>query len=414
MTQPQAGNANSSCIYLCYSASRGVTAFPGGRNYRWADTALKQAGFIASSDGTYCVPPFAPDATRDALLALARLARTHQTVINTLERPFLGDVAAAVAEHLPGEWSSEIVVHCVPVWQQDHLDWLWDRGALAQALATERVPYAALLTNGTDELLMIEQPEHEQLLIGACLPADFNRRLPDNRHFSKTPYPPNSICIPAQPALAVRAITTQMLPRYVHAVHRLRTDLISDALLAGHKALDNWDRISDSLADEQGWPIDDETYGLRAQQRDAEVWDQFEVFLNHGQPLIDTITKHLDALPDQTPRGPAERLLSTMRGVLERGNSAIASCEEAVSRLGDRSRPEWDEAFAATVAERNADAWDAMVTWLEHGPDFIKLARRAAPCPSSSLPASVASLSRALPSAAPITAHTELTVRRGH
>ncbi|MFF9785095.1 hypothetical protein [Streptomyces nigrescens] len=196
MIQPQTDIANSACIYLCYSASRGVTAFTGGSNYRWASTALKEAGFIGLSDGTYCVPPFAPDATRKALLALTRLARTHRAAISTLDRPFLGDVASRVAQNLPGDWSSEIVVHSVPVWQQDHLDWLWDRGGLAHTLITERVPYAALLTNGTDELLMIERPGHEQLFIGACLPTDFNRRFPDNRHFSKTPYAPNSICPP--------------------------------------------------------------------------------------------------------------------------------------------------------------------------------------------------------------------------
>ncbi|WP_406220706.1 hypothetical protein [Streptomyces decoyicus] len=411
MTQSQTDIANSACIYLCYSASRGVTAFTSGRNYRWASTALKEAGFIGLSDGTYCVPPFAPDATRKALLALTRLARTHRAAINTLDRPFLGDVAARVAQSLPGDWSSEIVVHSVPVWQQDHLDWLWDHGVLAHALITERVPYAALLTNGTDELLMIERPGHEQLLIGACLPTDFNRRFLDNRHFSKTPYAPNSICIPTQPLLAAQAITAQLLPRYAHAVHRLRTDLVSDALLAGQKALDAWDAISDSLADEQGWPLDDETYGLRVQRRDAGVWDQFEVFVNHGRALIDRVTKHLDELPDQIPRGPAERLLSAMSGVLECGNSAIASWEEDISRLGDHYPP---EAFEYAVAERNADAWDAMVTWLAHGPGFIGLARTAAPSPPSSLPAPGASQSPALPSAARTTAHTDLAVRRGH
>ncbi|MFF4285667.1 hypothetical protein ACFY0R_10105 [Streptomyces sp. NPDC001633] len=407
MTQSQTGSADSACIYLCYSASRGVTAFTGGKNYRWAGTALHKAGFVRLSDGTYSLAQATSDATREALLDLTRLARTHRTAITTLERPFLGDVAARVAQHLPGDWSSEIVVHCVPVWQQDHLDWLWDQGALSQTLITKRVPYAALLTNGTDELLMIERPGHEQLLIGAYLPTDFNRRSPDNRHFSKTPYAPNSICVPAQPLPAAHAVITELLPRYAHAVHRLRTERVADALSAGQRALDAWDAVSDSLADEQGWPLDDETYGLRAQRRDAEVWDQFEVFLDHGPALIGTVTKHLDEVTDQIPRGPAEQLLGAMRGVLERGRDAIASWRENVSQLGD-------QAFDDAVAERNADVWDAMVTWLARSPDFIKLARSAAPSPASSIPAPDASQSPALNPAAPTAARTALTTRRGH
>ncbi|MGY4968340.1 hypothetical protein ACWGCC_03795 [Streptomyces nigrescens] len=364
----------SALITLGYSADHGLIGLPTGRRYRSAQDALKDAGFIRLPDSDpYTLPLSDLDAVRATLRDLPRLAHGHGVSVNTLDRPYLGDMAERIAYKLPGAWAVRVDVYCVPVWQTDLLDWLWSKGELPEVLAGEQLQYGAVLTDGTTELLLADRPGHPgDYLAGTLLPGGFDRS------HTGTAYAPHSVRLPASASLAAHVLTTELLPHHHYAAHRLRTDQVAAALDAGQQALDAWDAVSDSLADEQGFPLDDDVYGRRVQQRDAEVWEQFQIYLDHGAALLDTTEAHL------AKQHHVDRQLMVMRGLLQRGHDDVALWRQEFARVRKAPEPQRDTLYAQVVAERNADAWDAMVTWLEQGPDLIPLAR-SVPTPAPAL-----------------------------
>ncbi|NED88039.1 hypothetical protein G3I76_49160, partial [Streptomyces sp. SID11233] len=52
------------------------------------------------------------------------------------------------------------------------------------------------------------------------------------------------------------------------------------------RASDAWDAVSDSLCDEDGWPLDETRYADRKVRRDAEAWAGVETFLAHGDEVL--------------------------------------------------------------------------------------------------------------------------------
>ncbi|WP_405959845.1 hypothetical protein OG235_07675 [Streptomyces sp. NBC_00024] len=114
-------------IRLAYSRAAGLVAIAHGEQYRWANTALEQAGFTKRDDGSYSTP--GPD-VRAAAAKLLPLAQRHHATVGVSPRPFLGDIADRIAARLPGTWTAQVEIYAHPVWQGDLLPWLWDGGEL--------------------------------------------------------------------------------------------------------------------------------------------------------------------------------------------------------------------------------------------------------------------------------------------
>ncbi|MEU3616853.1 hypothetical protein ABZ725_31805 [Streptomyces sp. NPDC006872] len=86
-------------IRLAYSRAASLVAIAHGEQYRWAHTALEQAGFTKRDDGSYSTP--GPD-VRAATAKLLPLAHRHHATVDVSPRPFLGDIADRIAAQLPG------------------------------------------------------------------------------------------------------------------------------------------------------------------------------------------------------------------------------------------------------------------------------------------------------------------------
>ncbi|MFB7325159.1 hypothetical protein [Streptomyces sp. NPDC056190] len=98
------------------------------------------------------------------------------------------------------------------------MPWLWDSGELTHVVQSERIPYAATLTDtaGTT-LLLVERPGHQpDYLVGAFAPEPFEEGYGD-------PHAPRSITLPPSAGRAARTIADRFLPAYERAVHTRRT-----------------------------------------------------------------------------------------------------------------------------------------------------------------------------------------------
>ncbi|MGW1281758.1 hypothetical protein ACWD4V_33010 [Streptomyces tsukubensis] len=94
---------------------------------------------------------------------------------------------------------------------------------------------------------------------------------------------------------------------------------LAASIEAGEKVLADWDAVSDSLCDGEGWPLDDR-YGVRQQQRDADMWNEFAPYLTEGTALI---VPAQDILPDldqgERLKHRWDQRLQTLREALDGG-----------------------------------------------------------------------------------------------
>ncbi|MEV3853167.1 hypothetical protein AB0J38_02450 [Streptomyces sp. NPDC050095] len=156
------------------------------------------------------------------------------------------------------------------------------------------------------------------------------------------------------------------------AVHPDRIEQLSAATAVGERALAEWDAVSDSLADADGWPFD-ERYDLRQHQRDAEMWAQFEPYLRQGPPLL----AHAEAAlarfaPDVQLAGRWPYRLRELRTALE-GGAQVQGNLEFVSEILLRDHPAYEETWRRAVALRNAEGWHYALTWVEHAPALAEI-----------------------------------------
>lgn len=157
-------------IILSHSRESGIVAIASGERYPWAHTALAESGFQRDDDGVYHLPE---DGTQTTVVNLVTCAKRHHTSVHTSNRRFIGDAARDLARLLPGQWHASVEIYSHPAWQEDLVPWIWDCGELGRAVQSERIPYAALLTDtvqGTT-LLFIERPGRQlDYLVGAFAP----------------------------------------------------------------------------------------------------------------------------------------------------------------------------------------------------------------------------------------------------
>ncbi|MEU9246975.1 hypothetical protein [Streptomyces sp. NPDC048385] len=345
-------------ITLAYSRAAGLVAIAHGEQYRWAHTALEQAGFTKRADGSHSAP--GPD-VRTAAAKLLPLAHRYRTAVDVSARPFLGDIADRIAVLLPGTWTAQ-------VWQGDLLPWLWDSGELVQTVEHQRVPYAAKLTSDTGvELLLVERGEDPQLgyLVGALAShLEFDNSY-DN------PYAPSSIVLPAQPDLAAEAITDAFLPAYDRALHARRLDAVVTALDELHAEYDDVTAIWISGRSSDGTVLDG--HGVMEVNRTfaERAWRTFRPVLTHAPGLLNQC-------------GAAVAGRSADADIVVQLSEALASSQAALDAWRHSQNPAAQPSARllppAEVRTRlGLETVPAIETWLAQRDAFVRIARSAKP-----------------------------------
>ncbi|MEH0628517.1 hypothetical protein [Streptomyces stelliscabiei] len=352
-------------IRLAYSRAAGLVAIAHGEQYRWANTALEQAGFTKRDDGSYSTP--GPD-VRAAAAKLLPLAQRHHATVGVSPRPFLGDIADRIAARLPGTWTAQVEIYAHPVWQGDLLPWLWDGGELVRAVEDQRVPYAATLTSDTGvELLLAERGEDPQLgyLVGALAsPQEFDDSY-DN------PYAPTSIVLPSQPDLAVEAITDAFLPAYHRALHARRLDAVITALDELRAEYDEVTAIWVSGRSSDGTLLDG--HGLREANRTfaERAWRTFQPVLTHAPGLLKQCGVTV------TGRSADADIVAQLSETLAASQAALDAWR---LRHHPGSAQPWRLVPPAEVRTRlGLEAVPAIETWLAGRGAFVRIARSAEP-----------------------------------
>ncbi|MFD5478583.1 hypothetical protein [Streptomyces hawaiiensis] len=358
-------------IILSHSRQSGIVAIASGEQYPWAHTALAESGFKRGADGVWHLPADGSGAT---VVDLVTYAKRHRTSVHTSSRRFIGDAARDLARLLPGQWHATVEIYSHPAWQTDLVPWIWDSGELGRALQTDRVPYAATLTDrmqGTT-LLFIERPGRQlDYLVGAFAPEGLEERYGD-------PHAPHSIVLPPFPGRAAQAVPDRYLPAYEQAVHARRTAAIAAVLGAIRSEHDTWQAMIASDRYSDATPLSAAALGSGTEEFLDHAWRRFLTVVDHAPTLIDRCRPASSPWPEDA-------------AALSRLDDALIDAETLL-----------DEAVhggAVPAQERRARAWPAIETWLTDGEAFLRQARVSAPHRRPALP--VAAPARPLTAAQP-------------
>ncbi|MEV3857562.1 hypothetical protein AB0J38_24945 [Streptomyces sp. NPDC050095] len=388
-------------IVLAYSPSRHtLVALAHGPDYARAHEVLQQAGARPDADAMYQIPMQDPAAFQRMLETV--LPQSADTAITTRisARPYLGDVAERIAEHLDGPWTADVHVYALPDGQRNVRPWLWDDGPLAQALDAQAVPYAATLTHGDGTaLLLAEDPAalagDASLLIGAFAPPG----VPGG-DFADALDAPTSIIVPGPYKGAALAIQQDLLPRYRHADRIRRASEVGDALDLAHEALAAWERTVRDRASG-----DHRELSLLRQRTKERLWQQFTQFLDYGGPLL----AHAEALPHSlraqlaAGRDP-EHALDLLKAAFAEGQERREEWNATVQRLRETPRRLPPVSVEVLKNRRNHGASNAIARWMQRGQLLLDLTQTEA-APASTK----AAQRRCGPAPAAPTANTQRT-----
>lgn len=284
------------------------------------------------------------------------------------ERADLAAFAQHLAARLPGSWAVVTQEHTAYADQFPLADRIWDLGHVHWAFEQFVLSRDALLTSDTGcELVVVDRPRRTREFLVAAL-------RPSGSAVADRVKAPDGIVVDADPARAASAVASRLLPRYGQAVREARIEQIAVAVSAGERVLAEWDAISDSLCDADHWPLD-ERYGLRQQQRDAEMWALFAPFLDHGLAMVAHAEETLPFLdPEDRVEGRWPYRLLVLREALEGCARVRADFEDVTGALLP-DHPRAGAAFAKAVVERNAEGWHYSLTWMESGDALVEMAR---------------------------------------
>ncbi|MFF3556156.1 hypothetical protein ACFYXL_22440 [Streptomyces tsukubensis] len=365
-------------LSVCEGAE--IAAIATGEQYKWAQTALVAAGWERTGNGVYTRMFDDRAAAERAVSTLVRSAQRHRAAVVTSTRPYLGDVADALAHQLPGPWTPTVEVYSHPVWQEDLVPWLWDSGELTRAVQAGQVTHAAKLSNpvaGVD-LLLIERPGHSTgYVVGAFAPDGFDDNYDD-------PYAPTSIVLSQEPHRAAAEIVDRYLPAYRQALHTRRTAAVASAL----------SRIRDEHTELQHLTTtaQDPSY----EKRFADMaWHEVLDIVKHAPPLIEHSRRGPLPLEDSTA-------ISRLEAALGTGTTIAAGWRSMLSGRPDAPRAYLDEHFPGAKAIRNRSIRPVIDAWLADGEILLRHAHAPGPAP---IPAPAAAPVPALPRASAPTRH---------
>ncbi|MFC9545820.1 hypothetical protein ACFTXK_14420 [Streptomyces sp. NPDC056956] len=344
-------------IILAYGRDTGIVAIGHGERYKAAHEALASSGFRRGDDWVFHLPGVDEDSSRATVANLVRHATAHGAEVVTSSQRFIGDTARDIARLLPGQWNARIELYSHPVWQQDLVPWLWDSGELVRAVQTQRIPYAATLTDtaGTT-LLLVERPGHQLgYLVGAFAPEPFEEGHGD-------PHAPHSIALPPFAGRAARGIADRFLPAYERSVHARRIATVAEALDRIHAEQNVWAAAVASDRYRNAPPLGDTALGQAAETFLNRAWAEFFAIVQHAPVLLDRCR-------------PAATIWPGDARVLTELADALTDAEDL------------DRDASLTRTERDARLWAVLGTWLTHSEPFLRQARAATPPRQHTVPA---------------------------
>ncbi|MEU6148056.1 hypothetical protein ABZ848_47945 [Streptomyces sp. NPDC047081] len=126
--------------------------------------------------------------------------------------------AAALAERLPGMWTSEYHRHRSYADQFPTVERLWDLGHVDHIVSQYVLGHDAVLTGPDGEQLYVTDRPHyrHQFVVAALEPSGVKP------HQVSPVREPNGIAVPNHPVRAAAAVTRRLLPRYQAAVAAVR------------------------------------------------------------------------------------------------------------------------------------------------------------------------------------------------
>jgi hypothetical protein len=126
-------------------------------------------------------------------------------------------LATALADRLPGTWTSSDLDWSDQAERRRVTDFLWDHAAMDHVVFTYHLTRGALLTaNDFTQLLVIDRPTRPgQFYVGALTPLgiDITER--------EVPLTPHGIAVTSHPAKAAHQVGSRLLPRYYAAFRAL-------------------------------------------------------------------------------------------------------------------------------------------------------------------------------------------------
>ncbi|MCP9213046.1 hypothetical protein [Streptomyces cucumeris] len=236
-------------IILSHSRESGIVAIASGERYPWANTALAESGFRRDDDGVWHLPA---DGTQSTVVDLVTCAKQHRTSVHTSKRRFIGDTAGDLARLLPGRWNASVEIYSHPAWQEDLVPWIWDSGELGRGLQSERIPFAATLTDA----------------------------------------------VHGTTGRAAQALTDRYLPVYEQAVHARQTAEIAAALGDIRSEHDTWQAMKASGRYSDATPLSAAALGAATEMFLDHSWRRFLTVLDHAPTLLDRCRPATSSWPD--------------------------------------------------------------------------------------------------------------------
>ncbi|UQA91230.1 hypothetical protein [Streptomyces halobius] len=149
--------------------------------------------------------------------------------------------------------------------------------------------------------------------------------------------------------------------------HRLYLRQLALYLRHGRQILAAWDHYSSRHSDPETFqPHDEDAYGLRQQQRDADTLSAFGRVFHHADELVHVAEQQLARL---APSDRTRRYAWQVRELREATQHLYAVQDEwrAVrDKLPESARP-GTKAYDEPLAESHAEAWHYLDQWAIHG-----------------------------------------------
>ncbi|MCZ4122710.1 hypothetical protein [Streptomyces sp. H39-S7] len=285
--------------------------------------------------------------------------------------PDLVRFAAQIAARLPGAWAA--TAHRPspgPAWA-DPFHEVWDDQTLEWATSEYRPHRAAVMTRGSDRLLVTTHPQRgAEFIVGALAPAGLGEDSVGDANA------PRAIVVGADPVRAATDIARRFLPRYDQAVWPVRIRALAAAADGIQRATARWDAISDSFCNQDGWPIDETGYANGKVARDAAAWEHVETFLAHGPAVLASVQDAATAADYLD--GPISNDLRRLREIgthLEGAAQLQRDWQETTAQL-TASLPWVQEIYQNREREfRNAEGWNHADELGGSGPALVRAAQ---------------------------------------
>lgn len=282
---------------------------------------------------------------------------------------WVSEFADAVPAQMPG-WNADVHTLNDPEALRTQL---WDQLVLDGILKDGDASEAVILTGPKHDRFIAVPVHHSDgpgLALGALRPPDPTGTLDLTRLTA-----PAAAGLDPDPEHAVAKVKEAFLPDYERALLRAQIQALRTAAAGIAQASADWDDISGTLCDAEGWPIDDKVYADGKVARDAAAWKHVKTFLAHG-PNVLAHTREIATSRDYD-YGPASTDLRRIRGIettLE-GAQRVQTEWEQVVALMDGSLPGSRELYEDQALEiRNSEGWHYADELIYQGPALVRAA----------------------------------------